>query len=270
MQYSSVMVHVSPSEVALNRIALAAELAERFAAVLIGIAARPVNIQVFNEYGGLEDRVIKHELNIAVAQITDAERLFKRAAMGRNCLEWRSKLGRPTPFIVEQARAADLIVIANDGGEAMRHGEFGIDPGELLVQAGRPLLVVPAKATELSVNRALIAWKNTREARRSLRDSLPLLKEAEVSVIAVAEADDDPGLTDVCAYLGRHGIVAQAILREGDDADAFDQILRAARERDVDLIIAGGYGHRRTTEWLFGGVTRSLLGQWSGSCLLAH
>jgi nucleotide-binding universal stress UspA family protein len=175
-----------------------------------------------------------------------------------------------TAFIIEQARAADLIVIANDQGEALRHGEFGIDAGELLVQAGRPLLVVPPTATELFVNRALIAWKNTREARRSLRDSLPLLKHAEVAVIAVAEADDNPGLADVCAYLGRHGIAAQAILREGDDADALDQILEVAGERGVNLIIAGGYGHRRMTEWLFGGVTRGLLGKWCGSCLLAH
>jgi nucleotide-binding universal stress UspA family protein len=31
------------------------------------------------------------------------------------------------------------------------------------------------------------------------------------------------------------------------------------RERQVDLIVAGAYGHRRMREWIFGGATTDFL-----------
>ena len=270
MSYASIMVHVSPSEQAANRITLAATLAERFAATLIGIAARPANLVAFNDYGGLDDRVVKHELRIAECQIADARQLFGRATEGRDRTEWRATVGWTTPFMIEQARAADLLVVVNERDAALEDGQFGIDTGELLLQAGRPLLIVPAAAKALNAPRAVIAWKNTREARRALRDSLPLLRQAEVEVVGVAEAYDDPGLADVCSYLRRHQIAARPHLCEASDDDAWGRILHVARDHEAGLIIAGGYGHGRLSERLFGGVTRELLKNWSGSCLLAH
>ena len=36
------------------------------------------------------------------------------------------------------------------------------------------------------------------------------------------------------------------------------------------LIVAGGYGHSRAGEWVFGGVTRDLLDQTGAHVLLSH
>ena len=38
----------------------------------------------------------------------------------------------------------------------------------------------------------------------------------------------------------------------------------------LDLIVSGAYGHGKIREWVFGGVTRDLLGQTSRCHLLAH
>jgi len=37
-----------------------------------------------------------------------------------------------------------------------------------------------------------------------------------------------------------------------------------------DLIVAGGYGHSRLGEWIFGGVTHELLGSSPVCCMLSH
>jgi len=43
------------------------------------------------------------------------------------------------------------------------------------------------------------------------------------------------------------------------DQVSADVILDQAAERDANLLVIGAYSHPRTTEILFGGVTRSLL-----------
>ena len=38
----------------------------------------------------------------------------------------------------------------------------------------------------------------------------------------------------------------------------------------ADLIVAGGYGHSRLGEWVFGGVTDALLRQTARCVLFSH
>jgi len=48
---------------------------------------------------------------------------------------------------------------------------------------------------------------------------------------------------------------------------------RGARRAPIlaaDLIVAGGYGHSRLGEWIFGDVTRELLSVSLVCCLLSH
>ncbi|WP_353959306.1 universal stress protein [Paeniroseomonas aquatica] len=57
-------------------------------------------------------------------------------------------------------------------------------------------------------------------------------------------------------------------MRGGRSATA--ELLRAAERLDADLLVAGGYGHTRLSEWVFGGVTRDLLTACPICCLLSH
>ena len=50
-------------------------------------------------------------------------------------------------------------------------------------------------------------------------------------------------------------------------------IANAENNHDLDvddLIVAGAFGHSRTREWIFGGVTRDLLNRAPMCCLLSH
>jgi nucleotide-binding universal stress UspA family protein len=49
-----------------------------------------------------------------------------------------------------------------------------------------------------------------------------------------------------------------------------DAILGFARRHTSDLIVAGAYSHARTSQMIFGGVTRGLLRDATVPLLIAH
>jgi nucleotide-binding universal stress UspA family protein len=129
----------------------------------------------------------------------------------------------------------------------------------------------------MSGRRVVVAWKDTREARRAVQDALPLLHRAETIVIAeVCERSDDVGpsqarLRDVAEYLARHHVAAAVAERVRPvDGTALNSLLRLAQDESADLIVAGAYGHTRLGEWIFGGMTQGLLAKSHVCCLFSH
>ncbi len=79
--------------------------------------------------------------------------------------DWKEALIDPTSHLVEQARAADLVVIGQHKPGTDDPGALGVAPGPLLMQVGRPVLVVPSRVDHLKGSRILVAWKDCVEAR---------------------------------------------------------------------------------------------------------
>jgi nucleotide-binding universal stress UspA family protein len=145
------------------------------------------------------------------------------------------------------------------------------------MQAGRPLLVVPDKVNWLDLRSVLVAWKDTPEARRAVADALPMLRKArDVTIVEIPERDDDrsavmAGVTDVAAWLARHGVTASARVSEAvRNATAAAQLEQVAGDLGAGLIVAGAYGHSRFRELILGGVTEYLVTQSARSVLLSH
>lgn len=88
--------------------------------------------------------------------------------------------------------------------------------GALVLQTGRPVLAVPPEATALSAAKVIVAWKDTREARRAIHDALPFLKRAAAVTLTEivgggdAIAASEARLADVAAHLARRGVRSQA------------------------------------------------------------
>jgi nucleotide-binding universal stress UspA family protein len=132
---------------------------------------------------------------------------------------------------------------------------------------------VPKPVTSLPLKRVAIAWKDVREARRAVRDALPLLQKAEsVMIVEISEGGDGSlqRLKDVAGYLNRHGIEIVAERVRPLEIGAADALLRLAHDENINLIVAGAYGHSRLGEWVFGGVTRGLLDESQVCCLFSH
>jgi nucleotide-binding universal stress UspA family protein len=64
-------------------------------------------------------------------------------------------------------------------------------------------------------------------------------------------------------------VIARQIWRSARGSVA-GELLQIAGDERIDLVVAGGYGHSRLGEWMFGGVTHELLGRSPVCCMLSH
>ena len=206
------------------------------------------------------------------ALVASTETEFRHALHNRAVsIEWRSAVtfASPAMYVADQSRSADQVIASSS-----TRSDRSVNTGDLVMQAGRPLLAVPVGTVALNCERVMIAWKDTREARRAVLDGLPLLKLAKtVFVVEIANADDtadaDLRTRDVVAWLARHGIAADAIVAKTTGTD-HDRLHELAAELKTGLIVAGAYGHSRVREWIIGGVTRALLDETASCSLLSH
>jgi nucleotide-binding universal stress UspA family protein len=270
--YASIMVPLHLGAGAEDRVRLAASLAERFKSRLIGIAAEEFVVPYIGEGAmGVDAVLVEEAQRTAAENIARAETLFRRNAGKLNDIEWRCAVADTRSFVLSQARAADILVVARRGSSDESQGRMALSPGDLVMDLGRPLIVVPPEVGHLSAKHAVVAWKDTREARRAVRDSLPFLKAAEiVTVLSVGSGAEDQGAADVGAYLALHGVTSRAVVRPGRVRSVADEITSFAGEHDADLIVCGAYGHSRMREWMFGGMTQDLLESTPVCCLMSH
>lgn len=132
--------------------------------------------------------------------------------------------------------------------------------------SGRPVLLLPKSSRpSITPRRVLIGWDAGLEAARAVRESLEMLKSAERVTIAIVDPDpsyfghgEEPG-ADIAAYLARHGakVTVDRLPREG--RSTADVLRRHAVDTAADLIVLGAYGHSRIRDWIFGGVTKSMI-----------
>lgn len=270
--YASIMASVDLGPETERRVKLACGLADRFSSRIIGIAAEGMLSPGYLDDGvDLQQSIIELEERRIAGDLEQAEKIFRATAGAYANLEWRATVGIPSAFICRQARAADLIVVSRQGANDPVHGVLAPSPGDLMMNAGRPILVVPPKREHLVGDRIVIAWKDTREARRALWDSLPFLKRADtVFVVAVSPNDHKDSISDVSAYLTRHGVASRTIMRLAPGRSAAHEIIQAAEDEGADLIVSGAYGHSRAREWIFGGFTRALLDNTPVCGLFSH
>jgi len=279
MTYATLIVQADADEDGRARIALAAGVARQFGALLIGVAARdlmpPVTAPVVGPVVvaallATQEKDIRKHLDAAEQQFWAA------TAKQDQRTSWRSAIDNPARVFARESRAADLIVVGrrpeSAGSQPSRH----TDPGDVLMRAGRPVLVVPPGLSHLDAAHVVVAWKDSREARRAVADALPLLKRAtSVLVLEICDTTSDQENAkgageDVAEHLSRHGVAAAAetrLLREGSVSA---ELLLAAEQRGAELVVAGGYAHSRFQEWVFGGLTKALLGHFPKCCLLSH
>ena len=252
------------------------DLAERFAASVIGVAARQAETHRSPMSSGPREPR-QHDLAKFIDQATAAEAEF-RSALGKvPVLGWRSQLtfGPVCEYVANEARGADLVVAAHDPGDQLFFPSGQAEAGDLLMRLGRPALLAPPTASDLKLRRALVCWSDKREARRALADALPLLQASErVDVVEIVDAkflaESQRRLDELGHWLGRRGVTATCFAKASNGETEASQLATTSKELDADLIVAGAFGHSRLREWAFGGVTRDLLLQADRCVLGSH
>ena len=269
--FASVLVPLDPGPCSSERLQLACDLAERFEAHLIGIAAREALPQRFYGRGSY---ITWDAVDRAAARLDQelalVEAEFRKVCGRRKRVEWRVARQEPMTFLTKQARAADLVVLSRYHDDGAEDWCACIEPGEAILLLGRPVLVVPPGIRTLAARRIVVAWKDTREARRALTDAIPFLRAADEVLLVEITDEGDTAIRDVGRYLALHGISHTPIKRPASQVGVAAEILGVARAEGADLVIAGAYGHTRMREMIFGSVTRHLLERTSVCCLMSH
>ena len=271
--YKTILVHAEPGAVATHRVEVAARLARELDARLIGLGAETFDPTLFS--GPFTSMAAGDWITLVQEQITKdiaaAETAFRRDAAGAE-IDWRTQQDYPNRALVASAHAADLIVVSP---RSKRSALQSADPAEVMMTAGRPILIVPEHRPHLFAMSVVVAWKDTRECRRALTDALPFLQRAETVVVVAVVAPDGVAhavaeTADVVANLKRHGVDARADVITVGHESVERELERIANLNGADLIVAGGFGHSRLREWAFGGVTDSFLHNPHCFVLLSH
>jgi nucleotide-binding universal stress UspA family protein len=248
-----------------------------FDAQMVGVGSEVLPLSVFADPTVQTVAELVGVLTEAIERrLADARRLFEEKTSGiASRADWRTCLEAPGDALARLARGADMIVAGHVGAKSV-DPDVDVDVGRLIVAAGRPVLVTPRSAPPLSASRVVVAWKDTREARRALTDAMPFLIRADaVTVLGLCEpdteADREAAVADVATAIRRHGAVGAVTTKVRSDVAATGQevVLQATRD-GADLVVAGGYGHTRLGEWVFGGMTRELLHQDLVHVLMSH
>ena len=275
MDYKTVMVGLAldrPNDACLR---VAGDIAERFGARIIGVAAADLRPPMYFADGDFAQKLLEEEAAAIQKRLSELEAEFRASVERRaTAAEWRSARSLPVPYLLQQARAADILVIGTRAETLVDPGAAP-DPSDLVMQAGRPLIVVPPTVEWLDLRSVLVAWKDVGEARRAVFDALPILAAAkEVTIAEIPEqdgrrADALSHVADVAAWLRGHGIASNSIVPE-KAGGVTGQLENIAANVGAGAVVAGAYGHSRLREWVLSGVTRHLATESRRCAFLSH
>lgn len=263
----------APTKVALD---YAAGLAQRFAA---GVTGLHVYDPLGNVVAGTSPAVASVVTAYArerLARAREAGRDFERwaAASGVSRSDWLCALGPIPETVAFAGNWHDLMVIERN--DASSWGTVN-SIGRLLLGTELPVIVLPpAYAQPARIDTIAVAWNGSPESTRALHHALPLLKRA--SRVIVLKGDRrlpffsmaEPPPFDPVAYLEQHGLQPQLRMLVCADDFIGAEILDHARTFQSDLVVMGGYGRNRFSEWVLGGATRHALRDSQIPVLLRH
>lgn len=188
---------------------------------------------------------------------------------------WQVEEGQPDIMLARSARFFDLLVIGQFESVFRSEMHRTVDPKELLLRAGKPVIIVPKNQAVADFKEtAAVAWDGSRFAARALTDAMQILEtKTTLDVLMTDEVGKDdavsrmPGL-DILVHLRRHGITANEVtLNAGKIAE---QILDHCAKTAPDVLVMGAYGRGNFSSALFGSLTRTILEKQNVPVLLSH
>jgi len=282
MSYKDLLVVLDSDAASRRRIDLAAGLAERFAAHLVGLYPLPVP-EVPHHLSYYDPAVLNPfflDLRQQAQEASEEEReAFERAASLRGLsAEWRVVAeGGAQADAALHARYVDLTILGQLDPDRGDVELIRPRPEQVTLASGRPILVVPyAGQFETVGRRVLIGWNASREATRAVNDAMPLLMAADIVTVLTIDAREGPDAhgelpgADISLHLARHGVTAEIERTVSAGIAPGEVLLSRAADLGADLLVIGAYGHSRVRELLLGGATRSILQSMTLPVLMSH
>lgn len=277
MSYRNILVLADETAASQVRIAAATHVAARFGASLTGVFLRSDHVpgfvvgDTFSAAATVEAYVEERDQNLAIAS-AEARKIFETALVPHNVeSHWIEINGDDDLAVLAAVRRYDLTVFPHVATSTF--GTYAISASHIGMGAGGPVLVLPERGFPVPFGkRVMVAWKESREAARALRDAWPFLAAAEevhfLSVSPDAPEDFDELMK---RNLEAHGCrLTHMHVDRNDDMETANAIQRHAGMVGAELIVMGLYGHSRMRQLLLGGVSRDIMGALPLPLLVSH
>ena len=273
MAYGTLLLHLDDSPHAQLRTAFAIELARALGSRLVGLSdVGPPPVEV----GFGMDVLPSERIDVALrVQRTHAEaraQRFERQVRDAGLDGFHAVVDdRDDAAALEQhALRADLLILPRPQATDpdLRHHRRQFE--RVVFHCAPPVLILPpadpAQPWRLPGGTALVAWNDSREAARSTRAALPLLRRADTVKVVhfepeAARADSAivASLGEVCDWLAHDGVRAELDCCDTRE-DTGRALLSYVSGSQASLLVMGAWTHGRMTEHLlFGGASRMVV-----------
>jgi len=276
--WKSILLHAAPETVpgAANSAMYAASLAATSKGELTGLAFAFKVPTPFGLRTGVDKSTIEKHQNALTESahncIAAARELARKAEVEFDeIIEERLAVAAPSIF-ASYARLHDVTVLsAGHDGSSENYGLIEA----AIFESGRPVMLVPETGVNTFKNETVaIAWNDTAQSARALREAMPLLASSKnVHIIRVTDeerlAASIPSI-DVAKYLAHHGIQATVSDTTSGEKGVYDALIEKAVGVDAQILVMGAYGHSRLREQILGGATRAVIESCPLAVLMAH
>jgi nucleotide-binding universal stress UspA family protein len=273
--YRDLLVHVDGGPGGRARLRFAVDLAERLNARLSGLhVTPPAEVPPMYKASQLAGAINRIAEDLAVDARQAATIFSEETSQCSVTPSWSQSAGNIAAGISKKARFADLVILGQY--EQQNSPERHPLPAahSVVLNCGRPVLVVPASAQPGELRRIAVAWDGSREAARAVHDALTLLRMAQsvqiVTVVLRSEDGSDGDDNRLPAHLRRHGVkVANDVIQIRTDQE-HRSLQDTIGQDHYDLLVMGGYSHAIWMEFIFGGATQSILLSSTIPVLVSH
>jgi nucleotide-binding universal stress UspA family protein len=251
MTLKTIVVFVDFSTAGEARTRYAVKLAYQHGAHLIGvfIANTPANADISKSFirgqAAMKEMIEREKIERLQKTATASQAFMAETAHQEIAFEFRVIREND---VADQVRLhslhADLVVVGHPRPGGLPRNW---SPETMLLATGVPFLIVPDTWKGNTVaSHIVVGWNASREARRAIGDSLPLLEAADDVCLVVVDADNNPSHgeetgADIALYLSRHGVKVTVDQIRSGGASAARVILDSADKLAADLIVVGGW-----------------------------
>jgi nucleotide-binding universal stress UspA family protein len=258
----SLLLHIQDDEGLEARLQVALAIARASSGHLACLQITPVNtfggVEAFGAGYVMADIVKQFEAQEAALRARIESRLEKEDV----AWSYEQRTALPSEALVNAGALADLIVAGRFAHTQSTVHRPGLILGDILQASHTPLLICSNDQKAFDpLGPAVVAWNGSFEAANALRAALPLLRQA--AAVHIVTVDDgkhyDFPLLGASEYLSRHQVPSELVRESKGTLSVEDRIIATAQGLGASFLVMGAYGHSRAREFLFGGVTRSLL-----------
>lgn len=275
----TILLHVQDDKSVDRRIENALSVARACSAHVECLHITPIEAYVaFDSFGGI---FVMNDVIKALEEQETQLRSKVEAKFRSEDVSWDyvQITGNVAGQLISHAALADLVVTTR---EPHRHDFVGPTVGflgDLICHSRTPLLIPVDDGPPCDpTGPALVAWDGSYEAANAIRSSVGLLTLASsVHIVQIKEEEKDEVFpsTRLLEYLSRHGIHAEySVIEAGVDVHdqevISDTLAARARALRAAYLVMGAYNHSRIREYVFGGVTRSMLSEASVPIIVAR